>query len=451
VSKLNPAGSAFVYSSLLGGSLLDNGSQLHVDTAGEAYVLGLTQSTDFPVTPGAFEPTYTSDGNNGFLVKFNASGSSLIFATYMDGAFGFDAGTNPIFATGASNIDASGNIYVAGKSTGGLPVTAGATQSCMGGGQWDAFVAEFTPQGALTAASYLGGSGLDSAQALVVNDDGTVTVVGNTSSLDFPITSGPEPGYNYYVTRMQVADPNRPDIPCLTLALENSASLIQKAVAPGELVTLLGNHFGPDTGITATPDGNGMLPTQLEGVQVLMGGVPVPLLYVQSQQINAQVPFELAGAQSVAVQVEYRSAATAVANIGVYQAQPDLFRVPPGNQGLIFNQDGSLNSPSNPASVGSVVWTLGTGGGLLSPALPTGSIAPLSPLSYLAQTPTVLLDDGVPATVQYAGASPTLPSGVFQINFVVPPVNNFSNIHTVDVAFGPLATNPLATVMIAIK
>ncbi len=448
VTKLNPAGSSLLYSSFLGGSTFDDSSQIQVDSAGEAYVLGLTQSTDFPVTPGAYQTTYTDIGSTGFLAKFKADGAGLIFATYIDGAFGFDAGTNPIFATGASSIDTAGNIYVAGESFGGLSVTAGATQSCMGGGFRDAFVAEFTPQGALTAATYLGGSSLDSAQALVVNSDGTVTVIGNSWSSDFPITTGPEPNINYFITRMQIADPNRADTPCLTLAAENSASLSQKEVAPGELVTLLGNHFGPDTGVTATPDANGNLPTELAGVRVIMDGVAVPLLYVQSQQINAQAPFELAGKQTVTFHVEYQGVASATATSVVHDQSPDLFRLAPGNQGLIFNQDGSLNSPSNPAAVGSVAWTLGTGGGVLSPALATGSIAPLSPLSYLALPPTVLIDDGIPATVQYAGSSPTLPAGVFQINFVVPQPATNSNTHTVDISFGPIGTNTPVTIAI---
>jgi uncharacterized protein (TIGR03437 family) len=252
---------------------------------------------------------------------------------------------------------------------------------------------------------------------------------------------------------MQVADPSRAEVPCLTLALSNSASLSQKSIAPGELLTLLGNHFGPDTGIAATPGANGNLPTQLGGVQVFMGGVPVPLLYVQSQQINAQAPFELTPGQSVAFHVEYQGASTATAGGSIAEQSPDLFRLAPAPSGtnapgLIFNQDGTLNSPSNPAAVGSVVWTFGTGGGLFSPALATGSIAPLAPLSYLALPPTVLIDDGTPAQVQYAGSSPTLPSGVFQINFVVPPVNNISNTHTVDIAFGPITTGTPVTIAI---
>lgn len=450
VSKLNPSG-GLAWSSFLGGSQLDNSSQIRVDAQGEPYVLGLAESKDFPVTSGAFQTSNTDIGNTGFLTKFTADGSGLVFSTYLDGAFGGTGQSDSFFSAGAFDVDAAGDTFVAGRSSGGFPVTKGATQSCMAGGLRDAFIAQFTPQGAPAAGTYLGGSGIDSAQAIVANSDGTVTVAGNTQSTDFPITTGSEPGINYYVARLQIADPSRPDNPCMTLALENAASRIQKAIAPGELVTVTGNHFGPDSGVTAAPDANGNFPTELAGVRVLFDGVPVPLLYVQSQQINAQAPFELAGKTSAAVHVEYQGMASQTAPIDVRDAAPDFFQTQPAPQGVIFNQDGTPNSPTNPAPVGSVVWILGTGGGLYSPPLPTGSLAPLAPLSKLVLTPTILIDDGVPAEVQYAGSSPTAPSGVFQINFVVPPVATPLPLHTVDVAFGPLMTNPLQTVSIAIK
>jgi uncharacterized protein (TIGR03437 family) len=451
VTKLNPSGSALAYSSLLGGSTLESGSQIRVDAEAEAYVLGISASPDFPITNGAFQTRNTAIGKTGFLAKFTADGSGLIFATYIAGAFGFNSTTQPIFVSGAMDIDPAGDVFVTGQSGSGFPVTAGATQSCPGGGAWDVFVAEFTPTGTLLRSTYFGGSGLESANAIVANADGTVTISGPTMSADFPVTIGTPPSINYFLARLQIADPSRPDHPCLTLLLENAASRIQKPIAPGELVTLTGNHFGPDVGVAATPDANGNLPTELAGVLVLFDGVPVPLLYVQSQQINAQAPFELAGKQSTNVQVVYQGVSSQIAPITVREASPDFFQTQSANQGVIFNQDGSPNSPSNPAPVGSVVWILGTGGGLYSPPLPTGSIAPLSPLSHLVLTPRVLVDDGIKAEVRYAGSSPTAPSGVFQINFVVPPVGSYPTTHTVDVGFDGITTNPLQTVSIAIK
>lgn len=450
VAKLNTSGSALVYGTYLGGSSLEFASQIRVDAQGDAYVFGLSESSDFPLTPGAFQTANTDIAHTGFLSKFKPDGSGLVFSTYIDGAFGFSAGVSPLFSVGSFDIDSAGDVFLTGQAGSGFPVTAGATQSCPAGGGPDIFVAEFTPQGKLAAATYLGGSGRDSAQAIAVNPDGTVTVAGSTSSPDFPVTMGPEPRIDYVVARLQIADASRPEKPCMSLALENGASLIEGPIAPGELVTLRGNHFGPDTGQPATLDSAGLLPTTLAGVRIFFDATPAPLLYVQSQQINAQAPFELAGKKTTSVHVEYQSASSQTAPIAVQDAAPDFFRMPPSQQGVIFNSDGSPNSPANPAPVGSAVWILGTGGGLFIPPIPTGAMTPFAPLSKLALTPTVRIDGGIPAQVQYAGSSPTAPSGVFQINFVVPPVGTYSPTHTVDVTIGPGYTNPFQTVTIAI-
>ena len=450
VAKLNASGSALVYGTYLGGSDLEIASQIRLDAQGDAYVLGLSDSTDFPLTPGAFQTANTDIGYTGFLSKFKPDGSSLVFSTYIAGAFGFSTGTNPLFSVGSFDIDSAGDVFLTGQAGSGFPVTPGATQSCLAGGGSDIFVAEFTPQGKLSAASYLGGSGGDSAQVIAVNPDGTVTVAGRSWSPDFPVTMGPEPWIDYVVARLQIADASRPEKPCMSLALQNGASFIEGPVAPGELVTLRGNHFGPDTGQPATVDSTGRLPAALAGVRVFFDTTPAPLLYVQSQQINLQAPFELAGKKSTSIHVEYQGVSSRTAQIAVEDAAPDFFRRLPSQQGVIFNSDGSLNSPSNPAAVGSAVWILGTGGGLFTPPIPTGAMAPFTPLSKLALTPTVRIDAGIPAQVQYAGSSPTAPSGVFQINFVVPPVGTYSSTHTVDVTIGPGYTNPLQTVSIAI-
>ena len=489
VGKLNAAGTKLVYGAQFGGTngiLGDSAAGIAVDSSGNAYITGTTGASDFPVTAGAFQTTPPNRLGAAFAAKLNASGSALVYATYLGGSdfgiaiqirvdaqgeayvLGQSASTgflsklkadgsglvfsmNPLFTVSSFDIDSTGNVFLAGQGGPGLPVTAGATQSCLGGGWTDIYVAEYTPQGKPAAATYLGGSRGDSAQAIAVNPDGTVTVAGSTWSTDFPVTMGPEPWIDYVVARLQIADASRPERPCMSLALENGASFIEGPIAPGELVTLRGNHFGPDTGQPATVDSTGRLPATLAGVRVFFDTTPAPLLYVQSQQINAQAPFELAGKKSTSIHVEYQGVSSQTAQIAVEDAAPDFFRLLPTQQGVIFNSDGSLNSPSNPAPVGSAVWILGTGGGLFAPPIPNGAMAPFTPLSKLVLTPTVRIDDGVPAQVQYAGSSPTAPSGVFQINFVVPPVGTYSSTHTVDVTIGPGSTNPLQTVSIAIR
>jgi hypothetical protein len=150
VSKLNAAGSALLYSTYLGSNEGERSSGIAVDAAGNVYVTGETSSSDFPTTPGAFQTTL----NNGaaFVSKLNAAGSALVYSTYLGLTF-----------TGGSGIavDAAGHAYVTGgTSFSNFPTTPGAFQTTLHSSGGNAFVAKLTPDGtALVYATYLGGSG----------------------------------------------------------------------------------------------------------------------------------------------------------------------------------------------------------------------------------------------------------------------------------------------------
>jgi hypothetical protein len=175
VSKINPAGSALVYSTYLGGSGYDSGQGIAVDTSGNAYVTGITVSTNFPVTPGAFQTA--CGGNCAFVTKFNPSGSALVYSTYLGGSVGYGIA-----------VDTSGNAYVTGYAfSTNFPVTPGAFQTtCCG-----AFVTKLNPTGtALVYSTYLGGSELDEGYGIAVDSTGNAYVTGNTRSTNFPVTPG---------------------------------------------------------------------------------------------------------------------------------------------------------------------------------------------------------------------------------------------------------------------
>ena len=107
VAKLNPAGSALLYSTYLGGSSVDSGSGIAVDAAGNAYVTGTTESTNFP-TAHALVPTF--GGNvDAFVAKLNPAGSALVYSTYLGGSGGSSGG--------GIAVDASGNAYVTGSTS----------------------------------------------------------------------------------------------------------------------------------------------------------------------------------------------------------------------------------------------------------------------------------------------------------------------------------------------
>lgn len=117
VTKLNPTGAALVYSTYLGGRGDDSGNGIRVDAAGNAYVVGTTQSLDFPTT-NPFQAGFNGDAD-AFVAKVNQNGSALVYSTYIGGA-GNDNGN-------AIAIDVSGNCYFAGTTTStDLPATRGA-------------------------------------------------------------------------------------------------------------------------------------------------------------------------------------------------------------------------------------------------------------------------------------------------------------------------------------
>ncbi len=274
-------------------------------------------------------------------------------------------------------------------------------------------MAELTPSGVLAAATYLGGSDLENALGVAVSPDGAVILAGTTNSRDFPVTPSSTlspPGY--FVSKLHISDLKNIGMPCLTLAIENAASFEAGPIAPGELVTLWGLDFGPATGASMVIDSSGKIATTLAGVQVFFNGVAAPLLYAQSQQINAQVPWELAGQTMASVHVAYNGNLSQTALPVVAPSDPGFFRLNPGSsQGAIVNQDGSLNSASNPAPAGTVVSIFGTGGGVTSPPGITGLPTPLSPFEFLALPVSVMIDGTLKADVQYAGAAPTAPLG----------------------------------------
>lgn len=135
VSKFNPAGSALVYSTYLGGAAITNTSSIALNSQNEVYLTGNTSSTDFPTTPDAYQP-FLAGTNNAFVTKLNSAGSALIYSTYLGGVSGVSIGR-------AIALDSDGSAYIAGTtSSTTFPVTTDAFQTTLGGSN-DVFVAKF--------------------------------------------------------------------------------------------------------------------------------------------------------------------------------------------------------------------------------------------------------------------------------------------------------------------
>jgi hypothetical protein len=204
LSKLSPTGSTLVYSTLLGGSLDDVVLGVAVDGAGEAVVTGSTASIDFP-TANALQAALRA-GSDVFVTKFTASGSSLVYSTYLGGS-GDDVGHGIV-------LDANGNAFIVGATTSTNFPTQLPSQPAKGGGLTDAFVAQlnFDPGTGLSLvfSTYLGGSAEDEGHAIALGPDGSVTVVGSTTSTNFPTARAIQPANggttDAFVTRLLFAD-----------------------------------------------------------------------------------------------------------------------------------------------------------------------------------------------------------------------------------------------------
>jgi hypothetical protein len=183
ISKVNAAGSAFVYSTYLGGSGNESGARIAATSDGYACVAGHTSSTDFPLV-NAYQPTYGGQGANGigdvFVTKLDPSGQSPAFSTYLGG------NGDDMWPSVAAGMD--GAVYVTGDTSSTNFPTVNAYQAARAG-SWDAFVAAFSSDGtSLIYSTYLGGSGSghDDPYGIAVNALGNAYVAGITRSTDFP-------------------------------------------------------------------------------------------------------------------------------------------------------------------------------------------------------------------------------------------------------------------------
>jgi uncharacterized protein (TIGR03437 family) len=200
----------------------------------------------------------------------------------------------------------------------------------------------------------------------------------------------------------------------------NSSSYIGGSVAPGEIVTIFGTGMGPIAVTDLQTDSSGNIATTLAGVQVLFDSVPAPLIYVSATQIGAIVPYEVTGETSTQVQVNYQGQKSNVVTMPVAAAAPGIYTMDASGtgRGIILNQDGTLNSASNPAAPGSIVFLYATGEGQTQPSGIDGKLNGY-PAPTPAQSVTATIG-GANADVLYAGGVTGLAGGTLQVNLRVP-------------------------------
>ncbi|MDR3701346.1 MAG: SBBP repeat-containing protein [Candidatus Sulfopaludibacter sp.] len=447
VMKLAAEGSV-AYATYLGGSGPDQANAIAVDSQGNAWITGQTVSPNFPVTLDALQTTFHGEIDLGpvqygdaFVAKLDPTGRKLLYSTYLGGSAP-DAGL-------AIAVDGAGAAYVGGatQST-DFPTTPGVVQRVYGGGDLipslaagDAFVAKFNASGALAYSTYLGGPQYESAGVIAVDSQGDayVTAFANTMSELSPDASkivnsagisgslALDPQGGIYLTQASLGSVFFPsagalqstfgggtyDVTLVKIDFTNArsvwiASILNAAglrsgtpsyfpvfdVAPGEIISVFGSGFDSAT-------------------RVLFDGIPATILYAANGQINAVVPFEVKGpATNITLQGAGQTFGPGTMN--VLAAVPAIFTDDNSGKGqaAILNQDGSVNSASNPAARGSVISVFLTGAGRMTPPQADGSLGPMAP-----PFPATALGAGCNlGQVLYSGAAPGLIAGAVQVN-----------------------------------
>ena len=202
----------------------------------------------------------------------------------------------------------------------------------------------------------------------------------------------------------------------------NAASLKGGGVSPGMMVSIFGQGIGPDTPGFAQLDTDQKLQTVVSETRVWFNNIPAPLTYVSSGQINAIVPYGVAGSPTAEVAVQYRGARSDAVTLPVVTAMPGIFTSDGSGrgQGLILNENSKLNGTGNasPAQRGSIIVFFATGEGATTPVGVDGQVA--VGVFTKPNLPVSVKIGGLDAEVLYAGAAPSLVAGVLQINARVP-------------------------------
>jgi uncharacterized protein (TIGR03437 family) len=445
VAKLDPKGANLLYSTYLGGVAADQGNAIAVDSSGNAYVAGGTESASFLAGPAkgtyqtayagpAPDPTAPFPDGDAFLAKFSSAGA-LLWYTYLGGS-GYDGAF-------AIALDTAGDIYLAGYTDStNFPQAGIQVHDCHIGER--PFLAELDPKGAkLLMTTDVGGMGADDAYAMAFDSaHNVVYLAGDAASQVFFATPGAAQtafgggDSDAFVARIDLTVQPSLVVSCVlngaSFMAGNTSPFPTGDVAPGEIVSLFGLGLGPTTAAGLQLTSAGTVATTLGGTKVLFDGVPAPLLYSANGQVNAVVPYEVA---SPVTQMTVESGGLSYGPIPmpVVAAVPAIFLAgDPSNpsEAAAINPDGTLNSVSNPVARGSYVTFYACGVGLMT-TNSDGAVTPGTPPWPAPQLqPVTVAIRGFNATVQYAGAAPGYVSGLLQINVFVPgPDQINSDLH----------------------
>ena len=367
VTKLDPTGSKLIFSTAVSGTGNTVNEGLAVDTAGNVYLTGLA-GAGYPFTvavpPAPLGPALAALATPAlpFLSKLDAAGQKLLFSV-------------PVGGVGVQ-VDSNGSAYVGGvlglfsnyDVAAVLPALANVPAGCLlpdvTGGK-SAYVAQVDSSGDVLGSQFIGGSSLSISGVALSRT--AVWIAASTNFPDFPfspnaLTSsnlrpGPLPGS--FLGSVDFSGPQPPaGAPQIGCFVDAATLEPVGPIVPLQLLTIYGTGLGPAKPAVAMDNST----TTLGGVSVTFGSVPAPLLYVSSNQINLAVPLISEGPSGAVAQVTVNGMSSPPFQFPVASANPSLFVVPGSFQStsqefaaVALNADGSLNSPSHPAQLGSEI------------------------------------------------------------------------------------------------
>ncbi len=401
VEKLDSTATKLSYATFLSGSYGATPAGIAVDATGNAIVAGTTNSADYPVTEHAFQTMYLANApappellpgrvsvelppSTGYVTKLNASGTGLVWSAFFGGSIQD--------AISSLSVDSNGYVYLAGQAN--SPDLPGLSAAVPGGceptvNQGLGFVARVSADGtSLSPTQLIYGapscsyascfpntqSSSSSAWALAVRPDGGVVAAGANGAM------------------AQVDLFGAARLACVTDPADN---VQLTSVTPGQVLSVFGSRLASSRG--AVPPGGSAF--SFQGITVTFNGVAAPILYTSGEQVNLQAPYEIAGQQSVEMQVSLANGVVERKTLPVLARQPSVFLSPgallsdvPGyfycgnsvsraQHALAINADGTANTCQNGAKPGSTVTIFMNGLGPVQPLQATGAITAGPPLA----------------------------------------------------------------------
>src|SRR5579864_824193 len=375
---------------------VDKGNQRVRQVAANGIISTVIQTAAAGVATDQSGNVYVADAGLHSIERIDSHGQVTVLAGTGTAGYAGDGGpavSAQLNSPSGLAVDSQGNLYIADTGNGRIRMigTDGAIRTIAGNG-----MADFNGDGgpALSAA-------LNTPMGLAVD------AAGNVFICDF--------GNNRIRKLTPVLFVTEQATP---LSLVNAGSMLAGPIAPGEIVSIFGQGIGPVTPASGTLDASGIMVPEVAQTSVLFDGFPAALFYVQDGQINAQAPYEIAGRNTVDVEVFFQGQSRGKVTVPVAASAPAIFTASAGTGlAIALNETGRLNSPVDPAARGSIVTLYATGDGVEDPAAADGQPA-AQPLPK-PTLPVTLTVGGFPAEILFAGATPGF-AGLLQINARVP-------------------------------